>query len=894
MPLSVGDKLGPYEILAPIGAGGMGEVYRAHDPRMGRDVAIKISAERFSDRFSREVHAVAALNHPNICHLYDVGPDYLVMELVEGPTLAQRIKHGEAVALDEALKIARQIAEALEAAHEKGIVHRDLKPANLMITPAGSVKVLDFGLAKAPREPANANPSISPTLTAQVTQAGMIMGTAAYMSPEQAAGKPVDKRADIWSFGVVLFEMLAGGRLFDGETISHTLADVLRAPIDFDKLPKETPTPIRGLLRRCLDRNVKTRLRDIGEARITIELALSEASPDESRAAGSAPLHPGTLGWKIGVGVCAAAAVALGVVAFIHLRGGPPVAEVTRFQIEPPRNGQFTCCVSISPDGRKIAFTAQESSDDRPRLWIRSLDTVEAKSVFSNLVGGNNAPHPFWSADSRVVAFSGGGKLHKVEASGGLPQTICDTPLGYTGGAWNSNGVIVVDGAAGLMRVSADGGDPLPVTRLDPARQETSHSGPEFLPDGRHFLYLRRSNRDQNNGIFVGSLDAKPEQQETRLLLATNFPAAYAPSSNTRVGHVLFLRGNTLMAQPFDATKLVLSGEPARVAESVAISNGRAIFSASATGTLVYRAGAPNSQNRRLTWFDRQGKALGQLGDPADYFGNIALSPDGSRVASARGPQGATDIWLLDSRGVSARFTFDGASNGFPVWSPDGSRIAYRSNRGGHYDLYQKPTNGAGDDVLLLKSNEDEYPYDWSDDGRFLVFASVNAKTNPDLWILPLGGGQPYALLRTESFEDNGSFSPDGRWIAYTSSETGRLELYVRQFKAAGSVSSKGDLAAGGKWQVSKDGAANQQPRWRADGKELFFLARQAVMAVDVSSTPVFRPGNPQPLFRLPLTATRWDVTADGKRFLASMPVDAAGDADPITLVLNWQAGLKK
>ena len=893
MALTAGTRLGPYEILAPIGAGGMGEVYRAKDTKLKREVALKVLPDSFARdpermaRFQREAEVLAALNHPNIAQIFGIEDRALVIELVEGEPL-----HGP-LPIETALNYTRQIAEALEAAHEKGIVHRDVKPGNIMITAAGMVKLLDFGLAKSAEEHiSGGNPSISPTLTVQATQAGMIMGTAAYMSPEQAAGKPVDKRADIWSFGVVFFEMLVGGRLFDGETISHTLADVLRAPIDFDKLPKDTPPPIRDLLRRCLDRNVKTRLRDIGEARIAIEAALSGASREESAAPGSAPLQPNTLDWKIAAGVCAAVAVALSVVAFIHLREKPPLAEAARFEIDPPRNGQFTCCVSISPDGRKIAFTAQESSDVRPRLWIRTLDTVEAKSVFSNLVGGNNAPHPFWSADSRVVAFAGGGKLHKMEASGGPPQIICDTPLGYTGGAWSPDGVIVVDGAAGLMRVPAEGGDSLPVTKLDPARQENSHSGPEFLPDGRHFLYLRRSNRDQNNGIFVGSLDAKPEQQETRRLLATNFPAAYAPSPSPKVGHVLFLRENTLMAQPFDAAKLVLAGEPVPVAESVAISNGRAIFAVSATGTLVYRAGAPNSQNRRLTWFDPRGKALGQLGDPADYFGNIAVSPDGTRVASARGPQGATDIWLLDSRGVSARFTFDAASNGFPVWSPDGSRIAYRSNRGGHYDLYQKPSNGAGDDVLLLKSDEDKYPYDWSHDGRFLVFASVNAKTNPDLWILPLlgaaGGSQPYALLRTESFEDNGSFSPDGRWIAYTSSESGRPEVYVRPF------ASTGNPPTAGKWQVSRDGAANQQPRWRADSKELFFLARQTVMAVDVSLTPVFHPGNPQPLFRLPLTTTRWDVTADGKRFLAAVPVDAAGDADPITVVLNWQAGLKK
>lgn len=723
------------------------------------------------------------------------------------------------------------------------------------------------------------------------------MGTASYMSPEQAAGKPVDKRSDIWSFGVVLFEMLAGGRLFHGETVSHTLADVLRAPIDFDKLPNQTPQAIRHLLGRCLDRNVKTRLRDIGEARIVIEEVLRGGAHEESPASGVSPL--GSFRWKVAAGVFAAVALALCVVAFIHFREKPPVAEAARFEINPPPKGQFTCCLSISPDGRKIAFTAQEGTDIRPRLWVRALNTVEAKAVYSNLLGGNIAPHPFWSADSRFVAFSGGGKLRKVQASGGPAETVCDTPPGYTGGAWSHDGVILFDSVAGLMRVSANGGDPSPLTKVDPSRQESAHGGPALLPDGRHFLYLRRSNRDQNNGIFVGSLDSKPEQQDMRRLLATNLPAVYAPSADANVGHILFLRENTLMAQLFDAAKLVLTGEAVPVAESVASSNGRGIFDASASGTVVYRTGAPYGKNRRLAWFDRQGNVLGQLGEAADYFSAIALSHDGTRVATARGSEGGTDIWLLDSRGVSTRFTFDAAANGLPVWSPDGSHIAFRSNRSGQFDLYQKPSNGAGDGVLLFKSDEIKSPTDWSRDGRFLLFTSTSAKTNSDLWVLLLGAAsssQPVPLLRTEAYEDFGSFSPDGRWIAYTSSESGRPEVYVRPFTPQGPVpSSTGDSAAMGKWQVSKDGATLMQPRWRADGKELFFMGRQTIMAVDVSLAPVFRSGNPQPLFRFPLgVGIRWDVTSDGKRFLAAVPADPAGDSEPITVVLNWPAGLKK
>jgi eukaryotic-like serine/threonine-protein kinase len=592
MHLSVGDWLNSFEILAPLGAGGMGEVYRAKDTKLNREVAIKILPDALAQdperlaRFEREAKVLASLNHPNIAQIYGIEDRAIVMELVDGESLQGPLP------VEIALNYARQIAEALEAAHEKGIVHRDLKPANIMVTPASVVKVLDFGLAKAADGPASgSNPSISPTLTVRATQAGMIMGTAAYMSPEQAAGKSVDKRADIWSFGAVLWEMLVGQRLFDGETMSDTLADVLRAPIDFDKLPKELPSAIRNLLRRCLDRNTKTRLRDIGEARIAIEAALNGVSREEAPAPGTSPRQPIVLGWKIATGVLAAAALALSVVAFHHFREKPQVAELVRFEIAPPRNGQFTCCLSFSPDGRKIAFTAQEGSDVRPRLWVRSLDTMEAKSVYSGLVGGNIAPHPFWSPDSRFVAFSGGGKLRKVEASGGPPQTICDTPVGYTGGTWSPDGVIVVDSIVGLVRVPADGGDPVPVTRLDTSRQENAHGAPALLPDGRHFLYLRRSIREQNNGIFVGSLDAKPEQQETRRLLATNFPAAYAPVPDSSAGHILFLRENTLMAQPFDAAKLAVAGEAVPVAESVATSNERGVFAVSATGTLIYRTG---------------------------------------------------------------------------------------------------------------------------------------------------------------------------------------------------------------------------------------------------------------------------------------------------------------
>ncbi|MFI5357690.1 Serine/threonine protein kinase [Candidatus Sulfopaludibacter sp. SbA6] len=883
MSLSAGDKLGPYEILGPLGAGGMGEVYRARDTKLKREVALKALPEAFARdpdrmaRFQREAEVLASLNHPNIAHIYGVEECAFVMELVEGETLTQIVARGP-LPVETALDYAKQMADALEAAHEKGVVHRDVKPANVMLTAAGLIKVLDFGLAAVMQGPASSagDRTNSPTLTMRATEMGVIMGTAGYMSPEQAAGKAVDKRADIWSFGVVLWEMLTGQRLFEGETMSHTLADVLRAPIEFDRLPKKTPAAIRELVKRCLDRDVKTRLRDIGEARVAIQRWLANPVSAEI-----APARP-RMGW-VAIAVAVVAVAFAAAIALVHFREEPPVAETARFEIAPPPSAQFTCCLSISPDGRKIVFTAQKSTDARPNLWVRALDAVEAKVLVQNVTGGLTLPDPFWSPDSQFVAISTNGKLKKVEASGGPAQTICDTPPGFVGGAWNPDGVIITGGTGGLIRVPAAGGEPSPLTTLDPSRQERDHIGPAFLPDGRHFLYLRRSDRGQNNGIYVGSLDAKPEQQDTRRLLAADLPAVYAASPGASTGHILFLRENTLMAQPFDAGKMALAGDAVPVGESV---QGHGAFAVSTTGTLIYRTGAAGA-NRWLTWFDRQGKTLGQLGDPADYGASLALSPDGTRVASTRGPSATSDIWLVDSRGVSSRFTFDPASDREPIWSPDGTRIIFASNRAGHYDLYQKPANLAGDDALVLKSDEDKYPASWSRDGHFLIFWAVNPITHADLWVLPEPAGgpgdhQPVPWLRTEFNERDGRFSPDGHWIAYLSDESGRYEVYVRPFMPGNSPA--------GKWQVSKDGASPLTPRWRSDGKELFFSNTTGIlMAVEVSTTPVFHSGNPEPSFRLPGV---WDVTGDGKRFVG--PAEAAGDSAPVTIkvALNWAARL--
>jgi Tol biopolymer transport system component len=853
-------------------------VWKARDPRLNRDVAIKISAQQFTDRFEREAHAIAALNHPNVCTLYDVGPNYLVMELVEGPTLAERIAQGP-IPLDEALGIAKQIADALEAAHEKTIVHRDLKPANVKIKPDGSVKVLDFGLAKS-GEVAELT-SDSPTM---MSVPGMILGTAGYMSPEQAAGQVVDKRADVWAYGVVLYEILTGQRLFQGDSIAHVLADVLRGPIDLDKLPKETPRRIRNLMKRCLDRDLRTRLRDIREARVTIEAA--DEVPEQAAPPAPSRSRIGMAGW-IAAGAVTLVAAGLG---FVHFPEKPPALYPVRFQVPLPDKGEFGY-LAISPDGHKLAFP---TSGPEGGLWVRYLDSLELHL----LPGTQNAWEPFWSPDSRFLAFGVGGQLKKVDASGGPAQTLCQVTGNVGSGAWSREGVIVFGsrGGAPLRRVPAEGGVATDVTALDPSRQETNHLLPSFLPDGRHFVYFRNSNVVEKRGIFVGSLDVKPSDQSREPLLATTFAGSWAPSAAGARSHLFFLRDDTLMAQPFDADRLKLTGEPVPVAEHVGTVNFNGFFSISANGTLAYRAGGSNA-NRQLTWFDRQGKQSGTAFEPGPYL-DLSLSPDGTRAAILRGPNTDTsDIWLHDfTRTVSTRVTFDVnagetlAGKG-PVWSPDGTRIAFASHRNGPFDLLERSSSGAGNEVVLVHSDSNKSPDDWSRDGRFLLYSENNAKTSYDLMVLPLEGNdrKPVPLLNTTFIEGDGSFSPDTRWFAYSANDSGRLEVYVQPFTPPGA----GSAPATGKWQISRDGG--RRPKWRADGKELIFRAPNgSPMAVDISTSPAFQAGIPKPLFTMPAGAGNWDVTADGKRFLAAVPQAQQNTSTPITVVLNWEAGLKK
>jgi serine/threonine protein kinase/Tol biopolymer transport system component len=914
----------------------MGEVYRARDSKLGRDVAIKVLPDEFARdaerlaRFQREAKVLASLDHPNIAAIYGLedsdGTHALVMQLAEGPTLADRIRQGP-IPIEDALLIARQICEALEYAHERGIVHRDLKPSNVKVSAADAVKILDFGLAKAldiNAAPAggahfsdlvhrmedlleggttSAEIAKSPTLSEMATRQGVLLGTAAYMSPEQAKGKVVDRRTDIWAFGCVLYEMLTGKMAFRGEAVTEVLAAVIRAEPDWSQLPAATPIRVRVLLRRCLQKDAKQRLRDIGDARIALDEVLSgpEQTPPDSTVSPAKQ-------WRLWIasGIACVFVLATALLASLYFHEKPPAGEVTRFEILPPEK-VAALDLALSPDGRKLAFIGI-GPDGQPRVWLRSLETLEARP----LDGTEGADGwPFWSPDSRFVAFPTlSNKLEKIEAAGGSAVMLCDLGEGvaasWGGGAWNRDDEIVFGSSAGLLRVPASGGTPSPVTTGGIA------VAPSFLPDGRHFTYWRRLGPAiSSSGIYIGSLDTKPEKQPSKELLADVSFALYSPSSDLAVGYLLFIRGDsrygslgTLMAQPFDNRRLKLTGEAVPIAEEV--ENER--FSASATGVLVYVTGAGPGVSRgiqgRLAWFDRAGKVLGTFGEPGSYS-SLALSPDGKRVALERSdpknPNGG-NIWLYEfARDVTTRFTFDSDWDSGPVWSPDGSRIAFGSNRGDagdRFDLYQKTSNLASEDELLLKSGDYKIPSSWSPDGRFLLY--FNHLPPSHLWLLSLATGsgerKPIQVDRSEFNEAAGRFSPDGRWIAYASDESGRNEVYVRPFdnsSATGTSATKG-AAVTGKWMVSKDGGANAL--WRHDGKELFYLSPDGTaMAVDVSAGGVFQAGIPKPLFKVPAGVLFWDVSADGKRFLMAAPSGASAAVQPpFTVVLNWQAGLKK
>jgi len=897
MTIAAGSRLGPYEIIAPVGAGGMGEVYRARDTRLGRDVAVKVLPSSYADnkdrlqRFEQEACAAGALNHPNILSIYDVGTHdgspYVVSELLEGQTLRERL-NGGVLPSRKAIDYARQIAHGLAAAHEKGILHRDLKPENLFLTKDERVKILDFGLAKLTgAADAQAQTEI-PTRRID-TDPGVVMGTVGYMSPEQLQGKAVDHRSDIFSFGAIFYEMLSRRRAFHGESAAETMSAILKEdPPDLSETNKNIAPALERVVHHCLEKNREARFHSASDLAFALE-ALSGATSISGQTATAIapawerPKRRERLVWIGATGLLGLALLAALPFVIAYFRSAPSTEpHATRFLIFPAEKstliggGQH-----ISPDGLRLVYVAI-NADGKRLLWTRPLDSLTAQP----LPGTEDAANPFWSPDGRFVGFfAAGSKLKKIEFTGGPTQTLADVQ-GSLGGAWNRDGVIVFSRSLGdrLFRVSATGGTSTPVTTLDESRKETAHLWPYFLPDGRHFLYLARSVQRENTGIYVGTLDSK----EQKLLVNADSSPVYAPP-----GFLLFVRERTLMAQPFDADRLQLTGEPFSIGEEVGYNavNGRAFFSVSQTGVLAFLSG--NILGTQLAWLDRGGKPLASVGTTAADSG-LRLSPDGKRLAVSRLDlqAGSADIWLIDlARNTPSRFTFDPANESAPVWSPDGSRIVFASNRDGVANMYQRLSNGTGNDEVLLKSTDPTGPHDWSPDGRFILFGVLSPKTNVDLWLLPLFGDQkPAPFIQTEFTETQGRFSPDGRWVAYASNESGAYQVYVQSFPTSG-----------GKWQVSTGGGA--QPQWRRDGKELFYLTPdRKLMAVEVNGAgPTFVPGVPKPLFEAHVNTvfpgfagtTYYAVTGDGQRFLVNT---LAGDSTPVpfTIVLNWTAGLKR
>jgi serine/threonine protein kinase/Tol biopolymer transport system component len=891
-PLLTGDRnwlpgfrLGAYEILAPLGAGGMGEVYRARDTKLRREVAIKVLPREFERdfarlaRFEREAHVLASLNNRRIAAIYDLeefqGIRFLVLELVEGPTLADRIARGP-IPQDEALAIAAQVIEAMEYAHERNVVHRDLKPANIKVTPEGDVKVLDFGLAKALSDPAPSTDSAdSPTLDMGRTEIGMILGTPAYMSPEQASGKPADRRADIWSFGAVLYEMLTGKRAFEGESVSHTLASVLKVEPDFNALPGSTPAAIRNLIRRCLTKDPKQRLQAIGEARIILENPHTE----EPAAAVSSPKHVWL--WLAVAATLLAVYAGLALIVREHFREKPP--GVVRFSFSLPEGVSLVPqipAMAVSPDGRHVAFEAITSG--KRQLWVRDLDSPSLR-MLADLSGTLGIP--FWAPDSRRFGFFDGTRLKKVDINGGPATTIADTGSENPGsGSWNRDDLIIFSTEGPrrpLFRVPVPGGAPLPVTELDKARGETEHWAPWFLPDGRHFLYLARSASPETSAVYVGDLDSKNRKQ----VVAFATKAIYV-----NPGYLLFVRERTLMAQRFDTASLQTTADAFPVVEQVHVFTPPdpdrptlGYFSASQNGVLMYTSGValPNAQ---LSWFDRAGKKLDSVGAPGQ-LPRFSLSPDGGRLALARDGDSqlaSTDIWVRDlARGSESRLTSTG-NNGNPVWSADGTRLFFVRSEDRKFTVYAKDANGTGTDESL--ETDFELPMDASRDGRYLITMnrSPSLGNGRGIWVLPLfGDHKPFPYVAAGFQEDFPRLSPDGRWLAYQSNESNRDEVYVVSFPQKD-----------GKWLISTGGGI--RPVWSRDGRELYYYsADDKIMAVPITPGAQFRFGVPKPLFDVRLATARvsFDVSRDG-RFLLPVLMPQQ-DSALMNVVLNWSRTLK-
>lgn len=878
----------------------MGEVYLASDPKIGRDVAIKVLPSGLSEnkerlaRFEQEAQAAGALNHPNILAIYDVdsenGTTYVVSELLEGETLRDALG-GTAMQVRRALDYAQQVAQGMAAAHEKGIIHRDLKPENLFVTKDGRVKILDFGLAKLIETNGAGASSDLPTRRVN-TDAGAIMGTAGYMSPEQLRGTSVDPRTDIFSFGSVLYEMLAGRKAFQRDSTADTISAILREdPPELSDTNSNVNPGLERVVRRCLEKNREQRFHSASDLAFALR-SLTDTQPSDGATAIMTVASTrtadhgnrwGQLGWIL-AGTFLIAAGAMG---WAYFRKAAPPAETMRFAIVAPEKTGYGDSLAISPDGRRIALISV-SETGVTSLIVRVLDSLDTKA----LQGTEGASQPFWSPDSRFVGFFAGGKLKKIDASGGNSQVLADASSDPRGGSWGKDGTILFSPTttSPIFKVPAAGGIATQLTELDNDQEQRSHRWPSFLPDGIHYLYFGRGSKREAEGIYVGSLGSAEKQ----FIINTSIAGRYAPANGRDdTGSLLYVRDGMLVAQPFDPEKLRLIGEPRPVAEGVLNFPGEggptayACFSVSDNGRLIYKPGGkPITQ---LRWMDRAGKTVESLGQPG-LLGEPFISPDAKKVVVGRADDSSQDLWVYEfARNASTRFTFNAATDVSPVWSPDGTRIVFASNRSGKFEIYQKSASGAGDEELLLGTPFNAFPDHWSADGKYIIYELQGGSTNKtDLWVFPVaGGGAPFPFLQTPFEDAHAQFSPDGRWIAYASDESGKAEVFVRGFPESG-----------GKWQISTEGG--DQPQWSRDGRTLYYIAADRnLMAVPIGTTNGgFDPGRPAILFQtnLPTRGLTDDrnnflVAPDGQRFLVN---NLIGDAhsEPITVVLNWNGDL--
>jgi eukaryotic-like serine/threonine-protein kinase len=903
----IGTTISHYKILEKLGEGGMGIVYKAQDISLDRFVALKFlpphlsASEQDKARFIQEAKAASAINHPNICTIYSIDEHadqiFIAMELVEGRTL-QELKGS--LSSKQAIDIGIQVAEGLAAAHEKGIVHRDIKPDNVMIRKDGIAQIMDFGLAKLHG-------------VSRLTKEGSTLGTAGYMSPEQVQGQETDHRSDIFSLGVLLFEMFTRQLPFKGihETaVSYEIVNVDSPPMS--SVDPEISPELDAVVLECLEKDPKERTQSAAQVATDLKRYRRQSSRQRaSRITAARPLstirpqradeqpeqvqqRTSLLPW-----ILVAVLILLLLVAGIKYFSSSSDRSLITAVIPRPEKISFYLYgnnagpAALSPDGKRLAFVAADSTGKR-YLYVRSLDA----SVAKQLAGTEGALHPFWSPDNQFIAFFAQLKMKKIDASGGAPITICTVAF-PRGGTWNVDGTIVFSGGPGtpLSSVAASGGIPSILTSFDSLRKENSHRWPSFLPDGRHFLYLARTVTGGAQGegglIRVGSLDGKTN----KVLVPAVSNAVYAS------GYILYVRGTTLVAHPFDESALELKGEPTTIAEGVTYdpSINRSMFTVSSNGILVYQTGVEQNGSR-LILHDRAGKSVGVASELSEYY-YARFSPDDKRASAYIWDVQShnADIWIIDfTRQLKTRFTFSAAMEIYSVWSPDGNRIIFDSNVEGKFNLYQKNTSNTGSETLLLRSDHDKNPCDWSKDGKYLLYQEDGGqKTQYDLWVLPLNGNrEPVPFLQTEYNELNGRFSPDGHWVAYTSDESGQTEIYVRSFQEPGAQTApKGSTMSGEQRQVSI--AGGDSPRWSGDGKELYYFSRDnKMMAADIAvKSGSLEVSHVRPLFEVPsivqLPMSDYDVTSDGKKFLINVPFESQNET-PLTLVVNWDLALKK